>query len=68
MLTRSSRDRALGHSAAQEPTLSHLVVTATFGVFAELGTGQFSRLLSMIAEDERPQEKWDETRPYEMPE
>jgi hypothetical protein len=43
------------------------VVAATFGVFAELGTGQFSRLLDIIAEDERSQES-DERRPYEVPE
>jgi hypothetical protein len=67
MLTWSSQDRDLGRPAAQEPTLSHLVVAATFGVFAELGTGQFSRLLDIIAEDERSQE-WDERRPYEAPE
>jgi hypothetical protein len=63
MLTWSSIDVEGQRPAATEPTLSHLVVAATFGVFAELGAGGFTRLLETIAEGEPPREKQQEEGP-----
>ncbi len=41
-----------GRLSAIEPTLLHLVVAATLGVFTDLGVGRFAKLLDAIAETE----------------